>query len=83
MRDDPIEDEMVTLVVEFAEESDDRATLGSIVAEHGGGVDRELRFADVSVTVPERAVADLSDLDGIARIETGNTLSQAPAGAEE
>lgn len=83
MCDDPLEDETVTLVVEFADGNDARTAVESAIAERGGGVDRELRFADLEVTVPEAAVADLCDLDGIARVETTDTLSQTPSGAEE
>lgn len=73
MRDDPLPDESVTLVVELADESAREPFLDAVAA-YDGTVDRDLQFADLAVRVPESAVADLCEIEGIERIETGNTL---------
>ncbi|WP_224268236.1 hypothetical protein [Haloprofundus salinisoli] len=74
MRDDPIDGEEVTLVVELGDGAD-RDALESTVRTGGGAVERDLQFRAVLVRVPESAVASLCELDGLARIETGETLS--------
>lgn len=81
MRDDPISGERVTLVIELGD--GDTSELEEIVDTYKGTIDHDLQFADVAVTVPEEAVADLCDHEGIARIETGDTLEQTPSGVEE
>jgi hypothetical protein len=86
MCEDPIADEFVTLVVAFADDADAetaRETVESLAAERGGAVDRDLRFADLAVSLPEAAVADLCAVDGLARVETDATLDLSPSGAEE
>lgn len=86
MREDPFEDESVTLVVEFDAEADSERTREAIEAlaeEHGGEIERDLRFADLAVSLPETAVADLCAVDGLARVETDRTLSLSPPGVEE
>lgn len=77
MRDDPIAGETVTLVIELSEEgsTDD---IRRVVVDAGGSVERELAFADLAVSVPEKAVATLCDQPGIARIETDETISRSP-----
>ncbi|WP_224448942.1 hypothetical protein [Haloprofundus salilacus] len=74
MRDDPIDGEETTLVVELGDDAD-REALEARVREADGTVERDLQFQAVLVTVPESAVASLCDLDGLTRIETGETLS--------
>lgn len=86
MREEPFEGESVTLVVEFDADGDTQATREAIEAladEHGGAIECDLRFADLAVSLPETAVADLCALDGLARIETDRTLSLSPPGVEE
>lgn len=82
MRRDPVAGETVTLVIEVSEEGSPAAIVET-VADHGGSVERQLQFADLAVRVPETAVASVCELPGIERIETTNTLSQTPPGAEE
>ena len=82
MRDDPIAGETVTLVIEVSTD-DSRDAVEQVVDDVGGSVERELQFADFAVRVPETAVERMCDLPGIERIETGETLSQAPFGVEE
>lgn len=77
MRDDPLPDEHVTLVIAF-EEDGDRQAVADVVAEHDGDIERELQFADWAVRVPETAVAELCEVAGIERIETDNTLRLGP-----
>ncbi|WP_117594692.1 hypothetical protein [Haloprofundus halophilus] len=74
MRDDPIDGEEVTLVVEL-DGGADRDAFESTVREAGGTVERDLQFRAVLVRVPESAVTSLCELDDLARIETGETLS--------
>ena len=83
MRQDPDSGESVTLVVTAADEDDDAAaTLADRLADVGTVEDR-LRFGAVKVTVPQAAVADVCDLDGIQSIETANTLAMDADGAGE
>ncbi|WP_071391276.1 hypothetical protein [Haloprofundus marisrubri] len=74
MRDDPIDGEVVTLVVELDDEAA-RESLESTVRDAGGSVERDLQFQAVLVSLPEPCVSSLCTLDGLARIETGETLS--------
>lgn len=76
MREDPLPDEDVTLVVEFEDDAD-REAFADVVEDADGEIERDLRFADVAVRVPETAVADLCAVDGVERIETDNTLELA------
>lgn len=81
MRDDPIQGEQTVLLIEFADSN--AAAVEEIVEEYDGELDRNMQFVDVAAAVPEEAVASLCELDGIERIETGDTLEQTPSGAEE
>ena len=82
IRDDPMADESVALVVTLADDpardetadSTDRETLEATVADLGGEVVADLQFSAVHVRLPETAVGDLCDVDGIDRIETAETL---------
>jgi hypothetical protein len=73
IRDDPMADESVSLVVTLAEDGDSGA-LGETVADLGGEVVADLRFSAVHVRRPETAVAALCACDGIDRVETAETL---------
>jgi hypothetical protein len=74
IREDPVAGETVSLVLELAD--DDRYdALVSAVDDLDGSIDRDLGFAAYLVTVPETAVGDLCDLDGVERIETADTIS--------
>lgn len=84
IRDDPMADESVDLVVTLADDADDpeeseaAATdpevFESAVVDLGGEVVADLQFSAAHVRLPETAVADLCDLGGIDRIETAATL---------
>lgn len=74
IREDPAAGETVSLVLELAD--DDRYdALVSAADDLDGSVDRDLGFAAHLVTVPETAVDDLCDFDGVERIETADTIS--------
>jgi hypothetical protein len=81
IRDDPTAGESVDLVVTLAEgdgEVDESAVAPAALADAlddlGGTVVADLRFSAVHVRLPETAVADLCELDGVERIETAETL---------
>ncbi|SEO27140.1 hypothetical protein SAMN04487948_101447 [Halogranum amylolyticum] len=74
IREDPVADESVSLVVELRDDDRDDG-LDSTVEELDGSVDRDLDFSAYLVTLPETAVDELCDLDGIERIETADTIS--------
>lgn len=91
IRDDPMGDESVDLVVTLADDPEESAAdttdpdeseaaatdpeaFESAVVDLGGEVVADLQFSAVHVRLPETAVADLCDRDGIDRIETTETL---------
>ena len=73
IREDPVVGESVSLVVELTDDEEDALT--SAVDDLDGSVERDLGFSAYLVTLPETAVDDLCGLDGIARIETADTIS--------
>jgi hypothetical protein len=78
IRDDPTDGIDAALVVRFDEGSAVDAVRDA-VAEYGV-VERETRFDNLHVTVPEPAVADLLAAlpDGVAAVETRTTLADDP-----
>lgn len=82
IRDDPIEGETVTLLVEAV---DDEALddLAAAVRDLGGTVEAEHRFATLEVTVAHEDVAALCDCDGIETVETANAATIDADGAGE
>lgn len=80
VRDNPPSDDSVSLVVELDDVEPD--TLTATVTELSGTVDCELQFDWYLTELPETAVGELCGLDGIARIETTETLSVAPRDPE-
>jgi hypothetical protein len=81
IRDDPIEGERVTLLLETSADGDVDA-LAEEVADLGI-VEAELAFETLAVTVSQERVAEVCNLDGIATVETANTLGIDPDGAGE
>lgn len=73
LREDPTEGETVALAVTAADDADTDALVEALT-EAGGTVEERLRFGTLRVTVPEPRVADVCALDGIASVETANTL---------
>lgn len=88
IRDDPIVGESVRLLVTLADDLGERssaveAAVRETVAGHGGTVVDELEFDTLVVEVPHETVADLCGLEGLAAIETDDTLSVTLDGAGE
>lgn len=81
IREKPIEDEPVTLVVTAADEDAADALADRLAAL--GTVEERLRFGAVKVTVLQEAVDDVCDLSPVERVETANTLALDPDGAGE
>ncbi|MHB9287396.1 hypothetical protein ACKVMT_10210 [Halobacteriales archaeon Cl-PHB] len=81
MRDDPMGDETVELIVTAEDEDalDDLETqlLGL------GEVEERLRFGSLRVSMPQRRVADACAIDGIESIETATTREMAGGDAGE
>ncbi|WP_239524283.1 hypothetical protein [Halogeometricum borinquense] len=75
MRKQPFEDETATLVVELdeAEQSDLDAALDAA----DGSLERELQLGSLLVTMPETSVDEFCSMDGLARVETADTLGLA------
>ncbi len=81
MRDDPLPDETVELVVTVEDEDglDDVETqLRGL-----GTVEERLRFGSLRVSMPEARVADACAIDGIESIETASTREVAGGDAGE
>ena len=72
MRDDPIPGEQVTLVVTC--ESGRVDAVAEAVEDCGASVTDRLEFDALQVEVTEERVADISSIEGIESIETGNAI---------
>ncbi|MFC7133178.1 MULTISPECIES: hypothetical protein [Salinibaculum] len=81
IRDDPAEDETVTLRITAVD--DDSADALADRLDDIGVVEKRLRFAGIRMTLPQERVDDVCALDGIESIETGNTFTLDPDGAGE
>lgn len=81
MRDDPIPDASVTLVVTTEDEADTSALAADL--SDLGTVEDRLRFGSIRVTLPEDRVAAVCSLEGIESVETAGTLAMDPDGAGE
>ena len=82
IRDDPVDGESVTLLLE-TDETTDVDSLADAVTDRGVTVERELPFETLAVRVPHERVADVCDLDGVATVETDQTLETAADGVGE
>jgi small-conductance mechanosensitive channel len=82
MRDDPMDDQDVTLVVSAADDADVDALEEAIEAA-GGAVEEHLEFGALSVRIEELDVTPLCDVDGIDSIETANTRGYAGDAGED
>ena len=80
IREHPAEDESVTLLVRA---TDDAAEIHDRVEAAGGTIERTLEFETVAVSVPQTAVGEICELDGIESIETDQTLTIDADGAGE
>jgi hypothetical protein len=86
LREDPIADEDVTLVLDVADaETADAAALDRVAAavRELGTVDERLQFGSLEVTVPQDRLDDVCSLDGIASIETAQTRSMGGDAGED
>lgn len=88
IRDDPIPGESVRLLVSLSDDLGERsraveAAVRETATAHGGDVVDKLQFETLVVEVPHDAVTALCDLEGVAAIETDDTLSVTLDGAGE
>jgi len=81
IRDDPIEGESVTLLVEVADDAAIEDVAAAVEAA-GGTVDEELQFRTLKATVAHERVGAVCAVEGIDHVETGNTLGIDTDGAE-
>lgn len=81
IRDDPIEGETVTLLVEVADDGDVDAVADGL--SEFGTVESEREFGTLEVTVAHERVSGVCDLSEVATVETTNTLGIDPDGAGE
>lgn len=82
IRDDPMEGESVSLLLEVADE----AAVDEVAAaleDAGATVEEELEFRTLKATVAHERVGAVCELDGIETVETANTLGIDPDGAGE
>jgi len=85
IRDDPVAGESVSLLVEAGEGTDtdaDTDALADAIAELGT-VEAELEFDTLRVTVPHERVGAVCELDGVAVVQTDDTLTMGADGAGE
>lgn len=82
IRDDPIEGETVTLLVEVADDGDENA-VATAIEEVGGSVRSRRRFGTLEVAVGHERVGEVCALSGLALVETDNAVSIDPDGAGE
>lgn len=81
IRDDPVEGESVTLLVEAGDDTDTDA-LAETLADVGT-VEAELEFETFRVCVPHERVDEVCELAGIATVQTENALATGADGAGE
>ena len=81
IRDDPVEGESVTLLVEAGDDAGTE-TLAEALADLGT-VEAELEFETLRVSVPHERVGAVCDLSGVATVQTENALATGADGAGE
>lgn len=82
VRDEPRPGETITLLVRAADEGS-TDEVADAVRELGGTVEAALEFDSLVVTVAHGDVAALCALDGLAAVETTDTLAMDLDGAGE
>jgi len=82
IRDDPIEDETVALVLEPDDDTDPDA-VATAASEAGATIERELQFGDRQVSVPQERVDAICAIDGLAAVQTADAIGIHPDEAEE
>ena len=88
LRDDPDPGETVTLLLSLATEDDEeRAAVEEIIEEtvvdEGGTVEEYLQFETVAVTIPQESIPAVCAIDGIASVETDDTIGITSGDAGE
>jgi hypothetical protein len=81
IRENPVEGESVTLLVEAGENTDTDALADAIAGL--GTVEAELEFETLRVTVPHERVGEVCELDGVATVQTDDALAMGADGAGE
>ncbi|MFH5799159.1 hypothetical protein [Haladaptatus sp. CMAA 1911] len=81
MRDDPMPEESAVLLLRLGDA--DVETTAARVEDLGGEVDAELEFETLRVVLPEPAVVDLCELDGLESIETDATIQMGGDAGED
>jgi len=82
VRDDPREGETVDLLVGVDDDADPDAVAAALADLGAAGVE-DRGLGALAATVPEPAVADVCEMDGLAAVETTATLSMDLDGAGE
>jgi len=82
IRDDPIEGEATSLVLETDDDADPD-TVASAAEAAGATVTRHLQFGDLEVTVSQERVEDLCAIDNLAAVQTADAIGIHPDEAEE
>jgi len=72
MRDDPVEGEEVTLIVEAGDRAPDE--VAAAVEDADGASEERLRFGSLRVTVAQDRLDAICSLDGIESITTDNAV---------
>ena len=87
MREDPIEDESVTLLVEVADEYDPEGdpvdTVAAAVEDAGGTVEDRRRFGTLVVAIAQDRIGAICAIEGLGVVETDNAVTMDPDGAGE
>ena len=88
LRDDPIPDEEVTLLLSLAaDQTDGTAAVESAIEETvdavGGTVEARLQFETIAVRVPHEGIPAICDVEGIEAVETDETIGIATGDAGE
>lgn len=83
--EDPVPDAAITLRVTLADETRSREPPDAVSAIRtaGGSIERPLPFDALEVSIPQKRVAALVELEGIAAIETAATVSNTGDAGED
>jgi len=81
IRDDPVEGESVTLLVEARDDADTDELTEALTDV--GTVEAELEFETVRVSVSHERVGTVCELAGVATVQTENALATGADGAGE
>ncbi|WP_336325645.1 hypothetical protein [Halovenus sp. HT40] len=82
MREDPIEDEEVELIV-TAEDEQERRDLETEIEGVDGSVEEPLQFGALRVEIEQERIDDLCGLDGIESVETEHAVGMGGDAGED